>query len=130
MRPDTPFLSRVEKQVKHIHFIGISGAGLSALAQVMLGRGYEVSGSDASAPNAVTDEVGKRGAKIYAGHSAENIAGADLIVATSAAPSDNPEIAAAHYQQIPILKRREFLREVTRGNDVIADDDGIDCHDA
>lgn len=105
---------------QHIHFIGISGAGLSALAQVMLGRGYAVSGSDPAAPNRVTDALEKLGAKIFSGHAAKNIAGADVIVATSAAPSDNPEIVAAHYQQVPILKRREFLREVTRDNEVIA----------
>ncbi len=106
--------------MKHIHFIGISGAGLSALAQVMLGRGYVVSGSDPAAPNRVTDALENRGAKIFSGHAAKNIAGADLIVVTSAAQNDNPEIVAAHYQQVPILKRREFLREVTRGYDVIA----------
>lgn len=104
----------------HIHFVGIGGAGLSALAQVMLGRGVEVSGSDPAAPNAVTDSLERLGAKIYAGHDAKNIAGADLMVVTSAAQSDNPEIEAAHLQQIPILKRREFLREMTQGFDVIA----------
>lgn len=105
---------------EHIHFIGIGGAGLSALAQVMLGRGYQVSGSDPAAPNAILTALAARGAKIFSKHEAQNIAGADLIVVTSAAPGDNPEISAAHLQQIPILRRREFLREVTRGFDVIA----------
>ncbi len=104
----------------HIHFIGIGGAGLSALAHVMLGRGFVVSGSDPAAPNEATDSLEKLGARIFSGHDAQNIAGADLIVATSAAPSDNPELVAAHDQRIPVLKRREFLREVTRGYDVIA----------
>lgn len=103
-----------------IHFIGIGGAGLSALAQVMLGRGFAVSGSDPAAPNRVTDYLVERGAKIFSEHAAGNIAGADLIVTTSAARADNPEIIAAHLQHIPIFKRREFLREVTRGYDVIA----------
>src|SRR6266496_2908436 len=98
--------------VKHIHFVGIGGAGLSALAQVMLGRGVGVSGSDPSAPNPVTDYLENLGARIFSGHAAKNIAGADLIVVTSAAQNDNPEIAAAHLQQIPIMKRREFLREL------------------
>lgn len=106
--------------VKHIHFVGISGAGLSALAQVMLGRGNVVSGSDSAAPNAVTDALETLGAKIYAGHAAENITGADLVVITSAAQQDNAEIVAAHLQQIPIVKRRNFLRTVTQDNDVIA----------
>lgn len=105
---------------RHIHFIGISGAGLAGLAQVMLGRGETVTGSDPAAPNPVTAHLETLGAKIYSNHVAENIAGADLIVATSAAQSDNPEIAAAHLQQIPVLKRREFLREITAGFDVIA----------
>lgn len=106
--------------LRHIHFIGIGGAGLSALAQVMLERGYTVSGSDPAAPNPVTNELEKRGATIFSGHDARNIAGADLIVVTSAAQASNPEVAAAHLQQIPTQKRREFLREVTRGYDVIA----------
>lgn len=108
------------KPGQHIHFIGIGGAGLSALAHVMLGRGYEVSGSDPAAPNSVTDALAARGARIFNRHDGENIAGADEIVVTSAASGDNPEILAAHLQQKPILKRRDFLREVTRDNDVIA----------
>jgi UDP-N-acetylmuramate--alanine ligase len=103
-----------------IHFVGISGAGLSALAQVMLGRGAQVSGSDPTAPNPTTERLEKLGAQVFSNHSAEHIEGADMIVATSAASGDNPEIIAAHLQQIPVLRRREFLREVTRGNDVVA----------
>lgn len=106
--------------MQHIHFVGISGAGLSALARVMLGRGMTVSGSDAAAPNAVTDALEKLGAKIYVGHDANNISGADLLVVTTAAQDDNAEIIAAHLQQIPILKRRNFLRELTQDNDVVA----------
>jgi len=104
---------------RHIHFVGIGGAGLSALARVMLGRGARVSGSD-SAASAVTDALARAGAQIFIGHAAEHIAGADTLVITSAAAADNPEIVAAHLQNIPILKRREFLREVTAGYDVIA----------
>lgn len=104
---------------RHIHFVGIGGAGLSALARVMLGRGERVSGSDAAASD-VTNALAQAGAKIFVGHAAENIAGADLVVVTSAAAQDNPELAAAHLQNIPILKRREFLREVTAGYDTLA----------
>ncbi len=103
----------------HIHFVGIGGAGLSALARVMLGRGFVVSGSDAAASR-VTDALQDAGAIIFIGHAAEHIAGADVIVMTSAATEDNPEIAAARLQQIPILKRRDFLREVTAGYKTIA----------
>lgn len=110
----------IRTMTSHIHFIGIGGAGLSALAQVMLGRGEVVSGSDPTAPSPITNALEKLGATIYANHDAGNITGADLIVTTSAAPGDNPEIIAAHLQQIPILKRRDFLREITRGYDVIA----------
>ena len=104
---------------RHIHFVGIGGAGLSALAKLMLARGEQVSGSDLVA-SAVTKDLEKAGAKIFVGHAAENIAGADVVVITSAAQPINPEIIAAHSQQIPILKRREFLREVTAGYDTIA----------
>lgn len=112
-------LSYEARGVRHIHFVGIGGAGLSALARVMLGRGFVVSGSDAAA-SAVMDELADAGAKIFVGHAAENIADADLIVVTSAAQQDNPEIVAAHLQNIPVLKRREFLREVTAGFKTIA----------
>ena len=115
----TRAFSRNGRAVRHIHFIGIGGAGLSALARVMLGRGLAVSGSDVAA-SAVTDALADAGAKIFIGHAAENIAGADLIVVTSAAPQDNPEIAAAHLQQIEILKRRDFLRDATAGYKTIA----------
>ncbi len=104
---------------RQIHFVGIGGAGLSALARVMLGRGARVSGSDAAASD-VTHALARAGAKIFIGHAAENIAGADLVVVTSAAAQDNPEIVAAHLQNIPILKRREFLRAVTAGYDTLA----------
>ncbi len=104
---------------RHIHFVGIGGAGLSALARVTLGRGDRVSGSDAAA-SAATDALAQAGAQIFIGHAAENIAGADMLVVTSAAAADNPEIVAAQAQNVPLLKRREFLRELTAGYDVIA----------
>ncbi|MBI4673859.1 MAG: UDP-N-acetylmuramate--L-alanine ligase [Chloroflexi bacterium] len=121
-RGETPhgqLLSDEERGVRRIHFVGVGGAGLSALARVMLGRGFVVSGSDATASR-VTDDLADAGVKIFVGHAAENIAGADLIVVTSAAPADNPEIVAAQAQNIPLLRRREFLREVTAGYDTIA----------
>lgn len=105
---------------QQIHFVGIAGAGLSALARVMLGRGVRVSGSDPAAPNQVTNDLEKLGATIFLNHDAQNIQGADLVVTTSAAQADNPEIVAALAQATPVLKRREFLREVTREWDVIA----------
>lgn len=104
---------------RHIHFVGIGGAGLSALARVMLGRGEQVSGSDTTASD-VTNALAQAGATITIGHAAANVENADAVVVTSAAAADNPEIVAARAKQIPILKRREFLREVTAGYDTIA----------
>ncbi len=105
--------------MKHVHFIGIGGTGLSAIARVLLEKGYAVSGSDREASplfNALTEA----GARTFLGHAPEQIAGADLVVRSSAIPSSNPEVAAAEAQGIPVLKRADFLAEVTRGQDVIA----------
>jgi len=98
--------------MKHIHLIGIGGTGLSAIARVLLEKGYTVSGSDRSALplfNAIT----AAGARTFLGHAAEQIAGADLVVRSSAIPDDNPEVIAARSQGIPVLKRSEFLEELT-----------------
>ncbi|MCB2210082.1 UDP-N-acetylmuramate--L-alanine ligase [bacterium] len=105
--------------MKHIHFIGIGGTGLSAIARVLLEKGYAVSGSDREASplfNAVTEA----GARTFLGHAAEQIAGADLVVRSSAIPDENPEVAAAKALGIPVLKRSDFLSEVTQGQDVVA----------
>jgi UDP-N-acetylmuramate--alanine ligase len=105
--------------MKHVHFIGIGGTGLSAIARVLLEKGYAVSGSDREASplfNAVTEA----GARTFLGHAAEQIAGADLVVRSSAVPDDNPEVTAARAQDIPVLKRSDFLAEVTEEQDVIA----------
>lgn len=85
----------------------------------MLARGACVSGSDA-APNAVTEELARLGARIFAGHDAANVDGADVVVVTSAVAVENPEVVAAHARGIPVLKRREFLREVTAGYRTLA----------
>lgn len=104
---------------RHIHFVGIGGVGLSALAAVMLARGNVISGSDPNA-TAQTRSLAQQGATIYQGHAGENVNGADLIVTTSAAHADNPELLAARALGIPVLKRREFLRQMTEGYSVIA----------
>src|SRR5262249_42209282 len=91
-----------------IHFVGIGGSGLSAIAQVMLGSGDVVSGSDqASSPCA--QALAARGATVYTGHAAEQLDGAELVVVSSAIPADNPEVVAAQARGIPVLKRAEFL---------------------
>ncbi|MCP5100089.1 MAG: UDP-N-acetylmuramate--L-alanine ligase [Chloroflexi bacterium] len=92
----------------HLHLVGIGGAGISAIARVLLGRGYVVSGSDANS-NDTTVALETEGATIYAGHAAANIDGAEVLVISSAIPADNPELVAARAAKIPILKRSDFL---------------------
>ena len=103
----------------HIHIVGIGGAGMSAIARVLLGRGYIVSGSDRQT-NPITDALAHDGTTIYIGHATANIAGAQLVLISSAIPPDNPEVVAAHAAGIPVLKRREALGALTDGYDVIA----------
>ena len=92
----------------HIHLIGIGGSGMSAIAQVLQGRGFVVSGSDMNL-NEITAVLQSNGATIYEGHKAEQIAGADVVVISSAIPETNPEVVAAKAQDIPVLKRAQFL---------------------
>lgn len=102
-----------------VHFVGIGGAGLSALARVALSRGWQVSGSDrARSPR--TDALEAAGATIQMGHSAEFVQGADVVVISSAIPDDNPERVAAAEVGIPVLKRDKWLAEVTQGYTLIA----------
>lgn len=103
----------------HLHLLGIGGAGMSAIARVLLGRGFKVSGSDMKL-NEVTAVLQTEGATIYEGHKAEHIAGADALVITSAASPDNPEIVAAEIAGLPILKRANFLGQLMAGHIGIA----------
>jgi UDP-N-acetylmuramate--alanine ligase len=105
--------------MRHIHLIGIGGTGLSAIARVLLERGYAVSGSDREA-SPLFKTITAAGAQTYLGHAAEQIAGADLVIRSSAIPDDNPEVIAAHNQNIPVLKRAEFLKELTEDKDTLA----------
>lgn len=93
----------------HIHIVGIGGAGMSAVARVLLDSGAQVSGSDRQL-NDVTHALQHDGAVIYEGHAASNISGAEVVLITSAVKDDNPEIAAAQAAGLPVLKRREFFR--------------------
>jgi UDP-N-acetylmuramate--alanine ligase len=103
----------------HYHLIGIGGTGLSAIARVLLERGNAVSGSDMQL-SPLAQELIDLGIQVHIGHDAKNIAGADLIIRSSAIPDSNPEIIAALDAKIPVLKRREFLSELTAGSKVIA----------
>lgn len=97
----------------HIHFIGIGGISMSGLAQIMLQKGYKVSGSD-RAKSHITDKLENLGAIIYEGHSAENISGCDIVVYTAAVHDDNPEICTAKLAGIPLVSRAEFLGAIMK----------------
>ena len=105
--------------MEHIHFIGIGGTGLSAIAKVLLEQGYKVSGSDLMV-SPLFEGVRAAGGNVFQGHRAENIEGAELIVRSSAIPDDNPEILAAEIAGIPVLRRSEFLGRLMEGKNVIA----------
>lgn len=96
-----------------IHFVGIGGIGMSGIAEVLLTLGYRVSGSDTRLTE-TTSRLAKLGGAIFEGHNAENIVGADVIVASSAIPSDNPEVVAAKRAVIPVIQRGEMLAELMR----------------
>lgn len=100
--------------MKHAHLIGIGGTGLSAIATLLLESGAAVSGSDAQA-SAMTDALRNKGAVISIGHRAENVAGAEVVVVSSAVAADNPEIAAARAAGIPVMKRADFLGDLMAG---------------
>src|SRR5436309_2565879 len=101
------------------HIVGIAGAGMSAIANVLLDQGHVVSGSDMQR-NALAGELAARGATIFVGHDAAQVSGADALVVTSAAPPGHPEIAAARARGIPVLKRADLWREWSRQRDVVA----------
>jgi UDP-N-acetylmuramate--alanine ligase len=100
-------------KIQRIHFVGIGGIGMSGIAEVLLTLGYKVSGSDLKS-STVTERLAEKGALIFEGHRAENITGAEVVVASSAIRRDNPEIAAAHAQLIPVIQRAEMLAELMR----------------
>lgn len=96
------------KDLHNIHFIGIGGAGMSAIAYVLLKRGYHVSGSDL-AQGRMSAHLAQEGAVIYVGHKAEQVEGVDAVVISTAIHQDNPELAAAKERGIPVLHRSDVL---------------------
>ena len=104
---------------QHIHLIGIGGAGLSAIARVLLQRGFVVSGSDL-VPNDITAALSAEGARIFPGHRADYVRGADLVLASSAIPQEHVEALAAKASGIPIYDRREFMTALLEGYQTIA----------
>jgi len=103
----------------HVHFIGIGGSGLSAIARLLKESGYEVSGSDRSLSQFAMD-LKKDGITIYDGHHPRNTTGADWVVRSSAVTDDNPEVEAALKAGIPVYKRADFLGELMAGKNGIA----------
>jgi len=102
-----------------VHFVGIGGIGMSAIAEIMLRIGYQVQGSDARA-GANTERLERLGAKVFIGHDAAHIDGASAIVFTSAVKADNPELAAARARRIPLVRRAEMLAELMRQQHSVA----------
>ncbi len=101
------------RRIHIIHLVGIGGSGMGGIAEVLLNLGYEVQGSDLKA-NAVTHRLARLGAKIFVGHSAENLGKADVVVVSTAVSPANPEIAAALESRIPVVPRAEMLGELMR----------------
>ena len=106
-------------KIRKIHFVGIGGIGMSGIAEVLLNLGFTVSGSDLKATS-VTQRLARLGARVFEGHSAPNVHGAQVVVTSSAVPADNPEIAEALRLQIPVIPRAEMLAELMRLKSCVA----------
>ena len=100
-------------KIQRIHFVGIGGIGMSGIAEVLLNLGYKVSGSDLKR-SSVTDRLRGFGATIFDGHSATNIAGAEVVVTSSAINTGNPEVEEARRLHVPVIQRAEMLAELMR----------------
>ncbi len=90
--------------IRHIHFVGIGGAGMSGIAEVLLNQGYVISGSDL-AMGAAAQRLSDLGAQVHIGHDAAHIEGADCLVTSTAVKADNPEVVAAHAKLLPVVPR-------------------------
>jgi UDP-N-acetylmuramate--alanine ligase len=102
-----------------VHLVGIGGIGLSAIARVLHGWGYQVSGSDRQA-SPLTTTLAAEGITVYAGHRASHVSGVDLLVVSSAVPEDNAEVIEARRQGLPVVKREQLLGELTAGKITLA----------
>ena len=100
-------------RIRCAHFVGIGGAGMGGIAEVLLNLGYRISGSDIR-ENAVTRRLARQGVSICLGHAAENIADSDVVVVSTAVAADNPEVVAARERHIPVVPRAEMLAEIMR----------------
>ena len=100
-------------KIRSVHFVGIGGIGMSGIAEVLLNLGFTVSGSDLKA-TPVTDRLSKLSARVFEGHAAGHLGDAQVVVISSAIPSDNPEVQEAQRRQIPVIPRAEMLAELMR----------------
>lgn len=101
------------RKTKHIHFVGIGGIGMSGIAELLLSLGYRVSGSDLRTTD-ITKRLEGMGGEIHQGHEAAWVAGADVVVTSTAIPADNPEVVAAKEAHVPVIQRAEMLAELMR----------------
>ena len=101
------------RRIRNIHMIGIGGAGMSGIAEVLVNLGYDVSGSDLRA-GPVTRRLQAKGIKVYIGHAESNVGSADVVVSSSAVDEGNPEVAAARAARVPVVPRAEMLAELMR----------------
>src|ERR1700726_1488168 len=110
---------RLPREIGPIHFVGIGGIGMSGIAEVLCNLGYTVQGSDAS-ESANVNRLRDKGIAITVGHKSENVAGADVLVVSTAIKRDNPELMAARAQRIPVVRRAEMLAELMRLKSCVA----------
>lgn len=101
------------RRIRHIHFVGIGGAGMCGIAEVLKNQGYDISGSDLK-PSKTTERLNEQGITVHFGHQASNIEGADVLVVSTAIDRENPEIRQAISQRIPVVRRAEMLGELMR----------------
>lgn len=107
------------RHIKHIHFVGIGGTGMSGIAELLLHYGYKITGSDIN-PSDITERLKGLGAEVFCSHSPSNISGADVVVYSSAVKGSNVEIVHAQRLKIPVVRRAEMLAELMRLRDGIA----------
>ena len=110
---------KLPRNIGPVHFVGIGGIGMSGIAEVLVNLGYAVQGSD-QAESANVKRLREKGVKIAIGHAAENLAGAEVVVISSAIKSDNPELVAARAQRLPVVRRAEMLAELMRLKSCVA----------
>ncbi|MEJ7615457.1 MAG: Mur ligase domain-containing protein [Pyrinomonadaceae bacterium] len=101
------------RQIRHVHFVGVGGIGMSGIAEVLVNLGFKVSGSDLR-PSSVTARLEKLGVKFTEGHRAESVEGVHVVVRSTAVRDDNPEVVEAKRLMIPVIPRGEMLAELVR----------------